>query len=126
MVSIIAGLHWGATGVAAAYSVTDLCISTPLLFWYVGRRGPVRMIDFYHTIAPAFSASICSLGVLVITRPWLEPFSQYARLSIAAGLTIGVSLIVLGALPAGRCAIRNFKDMLLLLVTKQRNSIMTS
>jgi O-antigen/teichoic acid export membrane protein len=33
VVSIAAGLPWGATGVAASYAVTDLCVATPLLFW---------------------------------------------------------------------------------------------
>src|SRR5436853_6020438 len=51
VISIIAGLRWGSTGVAAAYATTDLCLTTPLLFWYVGRRGPVRTADFYRTIA---------------------------------------------------------------------------
>src|SRR5258708_26287956 len=45
---IIVGLPWGAIGVATSYSITILFIATPLLFWFVGRQGPVIMIDFYH------------------------------------------------------------------------------
>src|SRR2546423_637902 len=35
VVSIVVGLRWGAVGVAASYAATDLCVTTPLLFWYV-------------------------------------------------------------------------------------------
>src|SRR5229473_3453829 len=116
VISIVAGLPWGATGVAAAYAATDLCVTTPLLFWYVGRRGPVRSADFYRTIAPAFCASVCSLAALLICRPWLEVLpSLITRLGIAFMMTAAVSLLIFSALPAGRLAMRSFKEMLLLL-----------
>jgi O-antigen/teichoic acid export membrane protein len=124
IVSIVAGLPWGATGVAASYAATDLCISTPLLFWYAGRKGPVRAGDFYRTIAPAGFASLCSLAVLLVCRPWLAMFDHLlARLSLAFMITVAVSLLVLAALPAGRLAIRNFKETLALLFKKERPSL---
>lgn len=124
IVSIVAGLPWGATGVAASYAVTDLFVATPLLFWYVGRKGPVRAADFYHTIAPATCASLFSLALLFSSRPWLEGFSHLAtRLCIAFAITIVASMLVLAALPAGRLALRSFKDMLLLLLKRERASV---
>jgi PST family polysaccharide transporter len=124
VVSIVAGLPGGATGVAASYAITDLCVATPLLFWYVGRKGPVRAADFYRTIAPAAGASIFALVVLFGCRQWLETFSHLAtRLSIAFVITIGASVLVLAALPAGRLAMRNLKDTLLLLVKRERESL---
>jgi len=124
IVSIVAGLPWGATGVAASYAVTDLCVATPLLFWYVGRKGPVRGADFYHAIAPAAGASIFALVVLLGCRPWLEVFSHLAtRLSIALVITTSASLLVLASLPAGRLAMLSFKDTLLLLVKRERESV---
>jgi len=127
IISIVAGLPWGATGVAASYAVTDLCLATPLLFWYVGRRGPVRAVDFYRTIAPAACASIFALAVLVGCRQWLETFSHLAtRLSIAFVITIAASVLVLAALPAGRLAMRNFSDTLLLLVKRNMSRLSES
>lgn len=124
IVSIIAGLPWGATGVAASYAVADLCIATPLLFWYVGRRGPVRTVDFYRTIAPVSAASVGSLATLFLCRPWLsEVSSLVARLSIALGITVVVSLIVLSALPAGRMAMRNLKETFLVLLKRNRSLV---
>lgn len=121
IVSIVAGLPWGATGVAASYAVADLCIATPLLFWYVGRRGPVRTSDFYRTIAPVSAACVCSLAILFLCRPWLTAVpSLVARLSIAFGITVAVSLLVLSALPAGRLAMLSLKETLLLLLKRNR------
>jgi PST family polysaccharide transporter len=120
----VAGLPWGATGVAAAYAATDLCVTTPLLFWYVGRSGPVRSADFYRTIAPAFCASVCSLAALLICRPWLEVLpSLITRLGIAFLIAAAVSLLIFSALPAGRLAMRSFKETLLLLVKRDRESV---
>ena len=124
VLSIIAGLPWGATGVAASYAATDLCITTPLLFWYAGRRGPVRSGDFYRTIAPAIAASLCSLAALLVSRPWLEVWSrQIARLSVAFVMTVAVSLLVFAAIPAGRLAMRSFKETLMLLWKRERISV---
>jgi len=124
IVSIIAGLPWGATGVAASYAVGDLCIATPLLFWYVGRRGPVRAIDFYYTIAPVSAASVCSLATLFVCRPWLNALpSLLGRLSIAFGITVAVSLLVLSALPAGRLAMRSLSETFLLILKRNRPSV---
>jgi O-antigen/teichoic acid export membrane protein len=124
VLSIITGLPWGATGVAASYAATDLCITTPLLFWYAGRRGPVRSADFYRTIAPAVAASLCSLAALLVSRPWLEVWShQIARLGVAFVMTIAVSLLVFAAIPAGRLAMRSFKETLMLFWKRERISV---
>jgi len=124
IISIVAGLRWGAMGVAAAYAATDVCITTPLLFWYVGRRGPVHAADFYRTIAPAVCASMCSLSALLICRPWLSASANLiARLSVAFGVTLLVSFLVFAALPAGRMAMRNLREMALLMFKRQRESV---
>ncbi len=114
--SILIGLPWGATGVAASYAVSDLCIATPLLFWYIGRRGPIRAGDFYRTIAPSAVASLGSLAVLFSCRPWLQTLpGLIPPLSVAFAITLVVSLLIFSALPAGRLAMRNLKDTVWLL-----------
>lgn len=124
VVSILAGLPWGATGVAASYAVADLCVTTPLLFWYVGRRGPIRAGDFYRTIVPSAIASVTSVALLIACRPWLISVSGLIpRLSLALALTVGASLLIFSALPAGRSALRNLKETLLLLLKRNSESI---
>lgn len=122
--SIFFGLPWGATGVAFSYAISDLCISAPLLFWYVGRRGPVRTVDFYRTIAPSVCASLATLAALLICRPWLEGLSRLGlRLSLAFVIMVAVSLLVFSSLPAGRLAMRNLKDMLLMVFRRHHTSV---
>ncbi len=121
--SIVGGLRWGALGVAAGYAAADLFLTTPLLFWFAGRRGPVKTTDFYVTIAPAFCASVCSLAVLLICRPWLSAWpTVLGKLITCAVITIAVSLLVFAALPAGRLAMQSFKEMTLMLLKRERAS----
>lgn len=115
VISIVAGLPWGATGVAASYAITDLCIGTPLMFWYIGRTGPVAMRDVYRTIAPAVFAAACSLVALLMLRPWLAIASHLSvRLVLAFASTVAVSLAVFAAVPAGRLAMKSFNAGLFL------------
>jgi O-antigen/teichoic acid export membrane protein len=120
--SILAGLPWGAVGVAASYAITDLCLYTPLLFWFAGRTGAIRTGDFYRTIAPSACASLCALAVLLVSRQWLALIHPaILRLGIAFALTAIVSLLVFAALPAGRLAIQNFKEIFLLLIRNKKS-----
>jgi O-antigen/teichoic acid export membrane protein len=123
VLSILVGLRWGAIGVAAAYAISDLCLATPILFWYVGRKGPIRAGDFYRTVAPSLSASLCALTVLYLCRSRLELFqSLFIRLLLGCGITAAVSLLVLWVIPAGRRAIQDFAEMLLLLIKRTNQS----
>ncbi len=113
--SIVAGLPWGAVGVAASYSITFVCLVTPLLFWFVAREGPVRAFDFYRTIGPPACASVFVLAALVAFREW-SPISQpIVRLLVAFVIASVVALVALALLPAGRRALLDFKEFALLL-----------
>ncbi len=39
-----------------------------MLFYWVGRKGPVRPRDFYITVAPAFCAALGVLAALFLFR----------------------------------------------------------
>lgn len=114
--SIVSGLPWGAVGVATVYALTDLCVTTPLLFWFAGRRGPVRAADFYRACAPSACAAVCSMLVVFAARPWLEALPLAARLVAAFALTAAVSLIVFAVIPAGRRALHGLAGTLLMIV----------
>lgn len=116
IISIVAGLPWGALGVAASYAFGEFFLVTPLLFWFVGRKGPVRTVDFYRTIAPAALASVSSLILLLLVRPWLNPFHLIIRLVAAFVLVLTASILTLAVLPSGRLAMQHFKELFLLLL----------
>jgi len=120
---IVLGLPWGAMGVATAYGVSELFFAGPIIFWFAARRGPIRIADFYRTIAPAASASLCALAIVLICRPWLQGFHLTLRVVLAFGITAGASLAILAILPAGRAAMQNSKETLLLLIAARKNAV---
>jgi PST family polysaccharide transporter len=118
--AIIAGLPWGATGVAASYSVVFVLIIVPLLFWFVGRRGPVRAGDFYRTIAPTGCAALCVLAALLAFRRWVEVPHPLVGLVISFILMLVITLILLSLLPGGRRALHDLKQSFALLTERKR------
>jgi PST family polysaccharide transporter len=119
--SIIAGLPWGTVGVAASYSISGLVIRTPLLYWFVGRTGPVRTTDFYRTMLPHGCASVGVLLVLFAFRQWVQGSEPIIGLTIALAIAVGITLLVLAVIPAGRLALEDFK--VLLNLRKQKKPI---
>lgn len=116
--SIIAGLPWGPVGVAAAYGLVGLLIRTPLLFWLVGRSGPVSVKDLYLDLAPFAAVAGAILLSLFAFRLWLAGPSPLINFIISIGIAGFVSLIVLVALPRGRDALRNLVTLPALILKK--------
>jgi len=109
VVSILLGLHWGAIGVAIAYVCIRLSISDPLVYWFVGRKGPVRTKDFYVTMAPIAGASLAGGLACVAFRIWVNPANRLVGLASCGAIMAVGTLLVLGLLPAGR---RTLADLL--------------
>lgn len=109
--AIVAGLPWGPAGVAASYGVTGLLLRTPLLFWFVGRRGPVRAADLYRSLAPFALVAAAVLAALAAFRLWGATGSDLLNLVIAAAAAAAASLASLAALPAGRTALRHAREI---------------
>jgi O-antigen/teichoic acid export membrane protein len=121
VLSILAGLPWGALGVATSYVVIKLCVTDPILYWYVGRRGPIRSMDFFITIGPVILASTCALLVCLAFRRWTAVSSPLAGTVFCALLTVLTTLAVLALVPAGRRALGDVKETLYLLAKKRSN-----
>lgn len=121
MASIVAGLPWGALGVATSYALTRVVLTDPLLFWFVGRKGPVRQSDFYKTIAPFTFASIVSLGAGIAFRNVTTISSPIPGLIVVFLITSAVTLACLSAIPAGRMALADIKKTVGLML-KQREA----
>jgi PST family polysaccharide transporter len=110
LLAIIIGLRWGAMGVAASYSLARLLVINPLLFWFIGRRGPVRTADFYSLLAPFSGAAVsvvlgCSLFRAVVPLP--NPVVGVLACAGVGGLCAALVLLVL---PSGRAAIVDVKN----------------
>ena len=97
VLSFVAGLPWGAVGVAASYGISGLVLRVPLLFWMVGRRGPVRTRDLYRLLLLPGIATVsvfASLGLIRLSSPSLSGIAGLAAgLLVVAVVFVGVYLL---------------------------------
>ena len=124
MGSILLGLPWGAVGVATSYALTRVLLTDPLLFWFVGRRGPVRTRDFYRTIAPFTFASLVALAVSSAVRTFVGIHNPVVGLITLFITTGAVTLLCLGALPAGRLALLDIKKTIALMLKQRQEAVL--
>jgi polysaccharide transporter, PST family len=104
--AFFAGLPWGPIGVAAAYSITQLCPRMPVMWWMATRSGPVHLRDLYKIIAPYAVASAASYGAIFALR---EAATLDTIPGLAACLCVSymAALLVLMLTPFGRTTIRD-------------------
>ncbi|HUD51132.1 lipopolysaccharide biosynthesis protein [Parvibaculum sp.] len=111
--AIVAGLPFGAVGVAASWAVTGILIRMPALFWAVGRNGPVRPFDMVRAMIPSAIASAFVVVIVTVLR----------MSSVLNAVPLGGTLVVLGlcavlvtllcfiGLPQSRRALGDFRQM---------------
>ena len=89
--AFVIGLPYGAFGVALAYAVSEY-LRTPLLWLYVGRRGPIRAGDMARAALPFVVGAHLAIGLLWVIRPHL-PEAPLPALFLGTGLSY---LLVVG------------------------------
>ena len=87
--AFVIGLRWGAVGVAAAFALSDLLVRMPALWWWVARRGPIRVSDFYLSAAPFAAGSVSAFLMISLVQrlPFPNNFLQLAASAIIAYVT---------------------------------------
>jgi len=118
ILSIVIGLKWGAFGVAASYSLARTLIINPLMFWYIGRSGPVKTADFYRLLAPFISGSLMVVLGCLVVRLVFQPSNPLIGITICSVVGGLCFLIALWIIPSGRLAILDTKNSLSLLKTR--------
>jgi PST family polysaccharide transporter len=112
---VVLGLKWGAVGVAVAVCAGKLCILYPLLYWFVGRTGPVRTGDFYRLLAPFTLASTSGLLACLAFRAVFHPANPLVGSIINLVITGVMAVAVLSVIPSGRKALEDVKRTVQLL-----------
>ena len=120
LASIVAGLPWGAVGVAASYSIVGICIRKPLLFWFVTREGPVRTLDIYRTIIPSICAAVVVLVSVYAFREWTGDMKPILGLAVAAAITAVGAMITFLMSSQGRSGLQDLKSLIPLLFNTRR------
>ena len=109
--AIVVGLPWGPVGVAVAYATSDILIKTPLLFWFVGRSGPVRTVDLYRALrTPALAAAV-TLAVVLLFRNLASTVPPLNGLLISISLGFVATVVTLVLTPGGRAALRDIRRL---------------
>jgi O-antigen/teichoic acid export membrane protein len=93
--SFVAGLPYGPVGVAIAFSVSSLVIRVPILYFMVGRRGPVRTSDLWGVFFRHLPIWIVVFFATWLTLVLVVSLSPLAQLLACApvGVIVGVALI---------------------------------
>jgi len=110
--SIICGLPWGAVGVAASYSLTRVVVVNPLVYWIMGRSGPVRTKDLYGHLAPFVLASIGAFLTCLAFRSFVVLNSTILNIAASGIVVLVTTLAFLLLFPVGRSALLDVKYLL--------------
>jgi PST family polysaccharide transporter len=103
MAAFVAGLPWGAVGVAAAYSLTEIFLRLPALWWYVTRRGSVRPRDLFETALPfLFGGGTAYLVAWLMFNQIASNAGSLILLPTVAGVSYGLMFLSLMIVPSGR------------------------
>jgi PST family polysaccharide transporter len=113
--SIVAGLPWGAVGVAAWYGIVGISLRKPLLIWFVTREGPVRAFDIYRTIFPSACAALVVLVSVYGFRQGVGSINPLVGLAASAVLTGAGTMMTFIMSRQGRMALRDLRNLLPLL-----------
>lgn len=74
--SFVAGLPWGAAGVAAAYFLSQ-AVRVPSLYALCTRDTPVRARDLYAAIAPTLAGGLLAWGAAALVRDRLSDIAFF-------------------------------------------------
>jgi PST family polysaccharide transporter len=121
---IIGGLPFGPVGVAASLAVGGLAVRMPLLFWVVGRRGPVSTGDLVRSTLPSAAASGLVIGALAAVGRFglLGCGAPLRSLALAALIAAAAAFICFVSLPQSRQALVEFAALPRLLVRQRANA----
>ena len=120
IVSLLAGLPWGAAGVAISYAAFSPITHGAII---VGacRTGPVRLRDVVAACGPVFAASLCAAIPLYLCARLLRAAGQSSPVILISETCASymLCLIVLCLFPSGRRVMRGAADQARLIIKRQ-------
>ena len=93
--SMVAGLPFGPTGVAFAYSVSGVLVFLPIMYYFSAHTGPVTTSDLWMATlrhAPVWGAAFGITHLILASVTMLRPVMQLA-ISMPVGLIAGAAFI---------------------------------
>ena len=78
VLAFVVGLPWGVQGVAAAYGLSDLFVRAPVVWWLIGRRGPIQAADF---VSIAWRHGLAVIAIILIQGPMRKLLIDFLPIS---------------------------------------------
>lgn len=100
LAGFVIGLKWGASGVAASFSIT-FGVTFLLFVVDASRHSPVKLRDFVSVLAPPLCVSAGAAAFICGTGPFLH-FVAFARLCIDGGAFSTAYFVLSLLFPGGR------------------------
>jgi len=102
VVSFLIGVHWGALGVAVAFSASTVALRPPAIL-YLLKGSPISPVDLFGPLGRPASASIAAGTIVFLLRAGLPLKVGGALALIGGGLLFGALYVALWLiLPGGR------------------------
>ena len=111
--SFVVGLPWGPAGVAMSFSLTGFLLRLPILYYNVGRKGPVSTRDLWSRFLAHLPLSLVVFGVTWATRQLVADTSSWMQLLICVpvGTIAGAAFICVSG-PQRRVVIYLWQSLL--------------
>ena len=116
--SFIAGLPFGPTGVAIAYSTINLLIGMPVLYYFAGREGPVSTADLWSGIFRYVPLWIVVCGVTWLANRFMGNSAPLAQLAVCAPVGLLTALVLICTVPPIRRTALGLTNILRELISK--------
>lgn len=116
-VAFSGGLPWGPIGVAAAYSISQVLLRSPVMWWMATRTGPVRLGDLYGLATTHALASAAAFASIMVVRR-VTTLDGIPALASFLCLSYGVAILVLALMPSGRTALRESLSVITVLTSR--------
>ncbi|RME52702.1 MAG: lipopolysaccharide biosynthesis protein, partial [Caldilineae bacterium] len=111
VIAFLVGIRWGASGVAAAYSLMTVVLSIPGVY-YAFRTTSLRPADLFGAVWRPAVASLAAGGVVLALRGVLPGGDgALSGLAIEAGGILLLYVVLWCLLPGGRKALRVLYDI---------------
>jgi PST family polysaccharide transporter len=116
-VAFCAGLPWGPTGVAAAYSIAQVLLRSPVMWWMATRTGPVGLRDLYGAATTHALASAVSFTAIIVVRH-TATLQGIPALGFFLCLSYAVTVLVLALMPSGRATLRESLSVVMVVASR--------
>jgi PST family polysaccharide transporter len=104
--SFVAGLPWGAVGVAGSWAACSWLMWAPMIVWAATRRGPVRTRDLVKACIPV-AAGTCTASLALWVVCSSVDVDTLEELALALLLSYGAHGVVLALVPGGKHFLRD-------------------